>query len=157
MRAALHVGLLATTVLLGACASDGTTSPAPSPAIESRLVAQLADAPSVLAGGGTMSMRVTIQNNLTEQVSGGVCAQTTEARATSGTAWTDVTATNFACTMQAAIVNPGATTEVNAMIDAARLRSVAGGARVVIRVRHQMVGSGTTYTLQSTEREITVP
>jgi D-alanyl-D-alanine carboxypeptidase len=158
MRAFYRSSLVAVVALLGACASDGTSAPdAATPGnIESRLIARLDGAPS-LSAGNNMNMVVSVRNTLTEAVSGSVCAQAIEARPTSGTSWTDVTASGQVCSALALIANPGSTVNVTATADVAKVRAL-GGTAVVVRVRHQMGGdSGTSYTLQSNELQITVP
>jgi hypothetical protein len=144
---------------LSACASDGTTSPASGDApIEARLVATLTQ-PTIVSMSSNVSMQVTINNTLSESVSGGVCASVVQARAASATEFVDVASSLVACSMQAMIIVPGATGTISASADPEKLRSVAGGVgrSVVVRVRHSLAGANASYTLQSNDITMNAP
>jgi hypothetical protein len=144
-----RIALLAATVFAAACSSDETTAPAP--VIDSRLAA-VAVVPTAAINDANVTMRVAVTSALAETVSGGVCAQTIEARTPSGTAWTDVTSSNGVCSANAVVLAPGATININAIADQAKARTVAGsGPSVVLRARHTLAGASANYVLQSNE------
>ncbi|MCC7055388.1 MAG: hypothetical protein IT355_19095 [Gemmatimonadaceae bacterium] len=138
---------------LAACASDGTTNPASSsPTFETRLSAA-ASAPTASLADSVLTLNLAVTNSLSETVSGGICATMVQARAASGTTWTDVTSSIASCPQSAVLLPPGATVNFRATADPAKVRTVAGGSTgiVVFRVRHTLAGSTEAYTLQSNE------
>lgn len=147
-----RLALVAAAALLGACASDDTTAPAPGAQFETRLAAT-AVAPAAGLSGSTVSMMVSVTSTLNEVVSGGVCAQVVEARTLSGTSWTDVRSAVAVCSAQAILLSPGATANFTAVADPVKVRAVAGaaGTAVVLRARHTLAGASASYTLQSNE------
>ena len=148
-----RIALIAATVGMTACASDGTTSPTDNVRIESRLaaVASAPDGNSSLATPG-VTIRVTVTSSLTETVSGGVCAESVEARLTTDTRWTDVTSASSVCSTIALLLRPGQTVTVDGIADPAKIRSMAApGTLVMLRVRHSLAGSDKSYVLQSNE------
>ncbi|MDZ7631269.1 MAG: hypothetical protein U5K74_07960 [Gemmatimonadaceae bacterium] len=146
-----RVALIAASAFVAACGSDGSTSPASSTPIETRLSAT-ATAPTAAIADPMVSMKVTVTSSLPETVSGGVCAETVEARQTNGTTWTNVTSTSFACSAMAIVLAPGSSIDLTAVADQAKIRAVAGTASsVVLRARSSLAGASTNYTLQSTE------
>lgn len=148
-----RIALIAATVAMTACASDGATNPTDSLQIESRLaaVASAPDASASLASTGVI-VRVVVTNSLTETVSGSRCAQVVEARLASDSRWTDVTSTSAACSAIAILVAPGATATFDGIADPSKIRGVASaGSSVLIRVRHSLVGGDKTYVMMSNE------
>ncbi len=152
-----RMAVLAATVFAAACSSDEATSPTPRN-IETRLTATASVPTAVSVSDATVNVRVAVTSALPEAVSGGVCAQTIEARAPGGTTWTDVTSSSGVCSAQAVLLSPGATIDINAIADQAKARTVAGsGTSVVLRARHTMTGASASYVLQSNEVTWTLP
>jgi hypothetical protein len=148
-----RIALIAASVGMTACASDGTTGPTDTRAIESRLaaVASTPDGSGSLATPG-VTVRVTVTSSLTETVSGGVCAESVEARLASDTRWSDVTSSTAVCSALAIQIRPGATVTIDGIADPAKIRSMAApGTSVMLRVRHSLAGSEKSYVLQSNE------
>jgi hypothetical protein len=144
--------LAASTALIAACASDGATSPTTPRPIESRLAAVAVAPTSVSVSDANVTMKVAVTSSLAEPVTGGVCAQTIEARTPNGTSWTDVTSTSAVCPALAAQLMPGATLNISAIADMSKVRAVAGsGTSIVLRARHSLAGASSTYMLQSNE------
>jgi hypothetical protein len=149
--------LVASSVLIAACASDEATSPSAPRQIESRLAA-VAAPPTASPADANVTMMVAVTSTLPEVVTGGVCAQTIEARVASGTTWSDVTSTTAACNRLAAMLIPGGTLNISAFGDKAKIRATAGSATaVLLRARHSLAGATGTYTLQSNEISFTLP
>jgi hypothetical protein len=145
-----RIALLAASVFAVACSSDEATAPSPLN-IETRLAAT-ADVPVATLSDANVTMRVAVTSALQETVSGGVCAQTIEARTPSGTSWTDVTSSNGVCSAQAIVLAPGGTISINAIADQAKARTAAGSSpSLVLRARHTLAGASANYTLQSNE------
>lgn len=156
MRSA-RLALVATAAVFAACATNESTSPGAPRQIESRLAA-VAVAPTAKVSDANVTMMVAVTSTLPEVVTGGVCAQTIEARVASSTAWTDVTSTSAVCSAIAAQLMPGATLNISAIADQAKIRTVAGSATsVVLRARHSLAGASATYTLQSNEITFQLP
>lgn len=148
-----RIALIAATVGMTACASDGTTNPTDTLQIESRLaaVASAPDASASLASTG-VTVRVAVTSSLTETVSGGRCAQAVEARLASDSRWTDVTSTTAACSALAILVAPGSTVTFDGIADPSKIRGVASaGSSVLMRVRHSLAGSEKSYVMMSNE------
>ncbi len=147
-----RIALLSASVLLAACGTDEATAPAARAPIESRLSA-VAASPTASMSDATVSLLVSVTSALPEAVSGGVCAQAIEARTPAGTTWTDVRSSMAVCSAQAIVLAPGATTNITAVADPAKIRAVAGanGTSVVLRARHTLSGATASYTLQSNE------
>ncbi len=146
-----RIALLAASAFVVACSSDEPTSAPPARQIETKLAAA-AVSPTAAVSDPTVTMRVSVTSALAETVSGGVCAQEIEARATAATSWTDVKSSGAVCSAQAIVLAPGATISITAVGDQAKIRAVAGSApSVVLRVRHSLVGANSSYTLQSNE------
>ena len=150
--------LIATAALVAvACGSDDVTSPSPDRAADPRLSAVAAD-PVADITSSTVTMKVSVSSTLSESVSGGVCAQSVEARTASATTWTDVTANSFACSALAAVLAPGSTLILTAAADPAKIKTVAGSAAsVLLRARSSLAGASTSYLLQSNEVTYQVP
>ena len=150
--------MTAATALIAACASDGTTSLKNNVPVDARLVA-VAQSPIVRPGDAFVALDVTVRSNLPETVSGGVCAETVEAKPVSGGTWTNVTATSVACIQIAAILAPGASMTISALADPTKIQAVRGLSReVLLRVRHSFVSStgNARYVLQSNEITVTM-
>lgn len=147
-----RIALLAATAFVVGCSSDDPTSPGPGARIEPKLAAS-AQSPTATIGDPVVTMRVAVTNSLAETVTGGVCAQEIEARSMAGTTWANVASNQLVCTLQAIQIAPGATANITAAGDQAKIRAAAGAGAtsVVLRVRHTLAGSSTTYTLQSNE------
>jgi hypothetical protein len=152
-----RLALVASAALFAACASDTATSPTPPRQIESRLAA-VATSPTASVSDANVTMMVAVTSTLTEPVTGGVCAQTIEARAASSTTWSDVTSNTAVCSLLAAQLAPGATLNISAIGDQAKIRTAAGSASsVLLRARHSLAGASSTYTLQSNEITFQLP
>jgi hypothetical protein len=154
-----RMALVAASVLAAGCASDGTTSPAQNAPtkIETRLIAT-GDVQALSVGDPSVTVKVTVRSELTEMVTGGACAQVIEARAVTGTTWTDVSARLSACSANAIVLPPGGTANINAIADQAAVRQIArSGENVVLRARHSLAGATTTYTLQTAEITMKLP
>lgn len=146
-----RIALLAASVLVVACSSDEPTSAPSTPLIETKLAAA-ATVPTAAVSDPTVTMRVAVTSALAETVTGGVCAQEIEARGAGAATWTDVKSSGAVCSAQAAVLAPGATINITATGDQAKIRAVAGsGTSVVLRVRHLLTGASNSYTLQSNE------
>ncbi len=151
MKTFSRVALIAASAFVAACGSDGSTSPASSTPIETRL-SSVAAAPTAAISDPMVTMKVTVTSSLPETVSGGVCAGAVEARLPNSNTWTDVTSNSFACSAMAIVLAPGASIDLTAVADQAKIRAVAGTApSVVLRARSSLAGATTNYTLQSTE------
>jgi hypothetical protein len=151
--------ILATaTIVVTACATDGTSSPTTNdPSFETRLAAA-ATAPTTSIGGPTLTINVAVTNTLPETVSGGVCVNSVMARAVNRSTWTDVTSSLGVCSALAVILAPGNTVSFRGIADPAKVRAVIGGNTgiVVFKVQHSLSGASTNYLLQSNEVSWTV-
>jgi hypothetical protein len=146
---------LAATVLVTACASDGTTSPNPS--IDARLAA-VASTPTASVSDPSVTMNVAVTSSLSETVSGGRCAEVVEAKATGGTTWVDVTSKSAVCSTIAIQLAAGQTVTITATADKAAVVAMAGSSKtVMMRARHRLASAATSYTLQSNEVAATLP
>ena len=150
--------LVAASLAATACASDTATSPAPRDLTPDSRLSAVAATPVAVVGSATVTMKVSVTSTLPESVSGGVCADAVEARTASATTWTDVTATNFACSALAATLAPGATLTLTAAADQAKLKAAAGSATtVVMRARSSLSGASASYKLLSNEVTYQLP
>lgn len=150
--------LVAAAALVAGCASDGIAGGTDVTPTTTRLVA-VAEAPIPRAGASTVTLNVVVTNRLQESVTGGICAQTVEAKPVSGGTWTNVTSSMQACPAIAAILDPGGTLRISASADKAELVAMLDGrtSGVLLRVRHLLVGSttGERYLVQSNEITVT--
>lgn len=148
-----NILLTAASVFVAACASDSTTGP--DVRIPSTQLVAIAGSPIALVGAATVTFDVVVTNNLQETVTGGVCAETVEAKPLSGGSWTTVTSSTQACSMIAAILAPRASLSLSAAADRAKLNALANGSAnsVLMRVRHSLTGqlTGQNYLVQSNE------
>lgn len=153
-----RIVLISSTVLAAACATDQTTAPATYVEADARLAA-VAGPPTSAIAGQMVTLKVAVTSALPETVTGGVCADVIEARAASGGAWSNVTSTVAICPTMAVQLAPGATINLTASADPAKMRTVAGSStgRVVLRVRSTLAGASMTYTLQSNEVTFQLP
>ena len=146
-----RIALAAASVLIAACSSNEVTNPTVGAPVESRLAA-VGSVDAVSLADANVTMRVAVTSSLQETVTGGVCAQTIEARLPAGTSWTDVTSSSGVCSAIAIVLAPGSTVNLNAIAEQAKVRAVAGTSpSVVLRARHTLTGSSTSYMLQSNE------
>ncbi len=152
MKRTKRFALIAGSLLASACASDSATAPADTFPLETRLSA-VAAVPSATVTDPTVTMKVTVTSSLQENVSGGVCAQTIEARPGSGSAWTDVTSSTAVCSALAVVLPPGGSITMNAVADQAKIRAAVGSSTstVVLRARSKLFGANSSYMLQSSE------
>jgi hypothetical protein len=144
--------LVAASLIATACASDGSTSPKSNPVNDTRLAAATL-APTAAVNDPTVTMQVSVTSALPESVSAGVCAQTVEARAVTGTAWSDVSSVSSVCSALAVVLLPGGTANLSASGDQAKIRAAAGAgaSTVVLRAKILMAGASTTYQVSSNE------
>ena len=167
MRVTLRLMPALLVVMAAACSSDGSTGLAglTPPAALSRAVAV---EPLITGRVGTplpgalrdqLVISLTVRNGLNESITGGVCAEASDARAVNGDRWYDVTAESQVCILLALILRPGASAELTGGVDPAKLRTVAGGAGrpVIVRIRTVFTGENRSYAMTSAEREITAP
>lgn len=146
----VRTALVAASLVVMGCSSDDATSPNGSTQFETRLAAAASE-PITGRGGELLTLDVAVTNTLPETVSGGICAQTVQARTVSGTAWTNVTSETAVCSALAVIVPVGGTVTFKANADAAKVRTVLGGSTgtVLFRVQHSLAGASTSYMVQS--------
>jgi len=151
--------LTAASVLVAGCASDGTTA-GTNGRLTTRLVAVAEIPPIQRFDASSFTFNVVVTSNLQEPVSGGVCAQTVEAKPISGGSWTNVTSSSQVCILIAAILAPGGTLTISASADRAKVTALmnGGGNTVLMRVRHSLVGetSNQNFTVQSNEITVTM-
>lgn len=149
--------IVAASLLVAACATDGSVNVGPIGSTDSRLSAVAAPPVADLASA-MVTMKIAVTSSLPESVTGGVCASAVEARTAASTTWTDVTSSSYACPAIAAVLLPGSTLTITAAADAAKIRAVAGASTaVVLRARSTLNGSNTAYMLQSNEVTYQLP
>lgn len=157
MRTA-RFALVIASLVATACASDGTSGPSINSPITAGLSAVVSTAPVGSVSDPNVTMRVSVTSALPEMVSGGVCAQVVEGRSPSGSTWTDVTSTSFACSAVALSLAPGATASITAAADQAKIRTLVGsGSTVVLRARSALFGASGSYALVSNEVTYQLP
>lgn len=148
--------LTAASVFVTACASDGTTGP--DVRIPSTQLVAMAESPLQRLGATNVTFNVVVTSTLQETVSGGVCAETVQAKPLSGGSWTNVSASTQACARIAAILAPGGTMNVAAAADKAKLTALLSGNAnsVLVRVRHSLIGEMSNQIYQVQSNEITI-
>jgi len=167
----MHMTLRFTVVLLVAmsagCSSDGSTGLAGltppvalsrAAAVEPLITGQVGT-PRPQTLRDVLTIGLTVRNGLNETISGGVCAEATDARAVNDDRWYDVTAESQVCILLLLNLRPGASAELTGAVDPAKLRTVAGGAGrpVIVRIRTIFAGETRSYAMTSADQQVTAP